>query len=474
MSAAIAFALPLSLSTVTTTLAATGTTAAAADSITPVRWVLDFGSAAAGDADRPEVAAASSDDIASRATAGRIDLATDRVFPSRALNRGYGLVDVNVGGRLPLASQLRWHLSAALARTRSQQQARFPVPSPQDEFAGSARLGLDARTGILGLRDRVRVSANAGTTTEQSRDYANSWRFNLAGLAATRSNRRALEFRVDHELDPSTRYTLSYRGEDNSLIHAPRHPADPDSGLGDALSALGLWDQYRYRAEDWVLNNPEGLSPEQAVLQLHRSYRLGPDSSRIYAHPHGANFAAPTHASGYGYGIPGLFVTSGDEEYWRFEQDDRQQLRLDINRKLGSRGIAELGVMETGHHFEAYENTLPSERIPVWDAYSYDPSSMAAYANLRTQLGALDISAGLRVDRLYSGLLHRAFPESLGARPEIADSMLPVPALDQFSPRVTLAMPVGTGTSFRVGRAVFYELHDLHDVYHGSAGRSWG
>jgi outer membrane receptor protein involved in Fe transport len=83
----------------------------------------------------------------------------------------------------------------------------------------------------------------------------------------------------------------------------------------------------------------------------------------------------------------------------------------------------------------------------------------------RADFEDLVVRAGLRFDFLDSKAKVRAFPESLGATPRVADSMLTADAKYRLSPRLGLSYPITERIKFRFSYGHFFKNPSLSDLY---------
>jgi outer membrane receptor protein involved in Fe transport len=123
------------------------------------------------------------------------------------------------------------------------------------------------------------------------------------------------------------------------------------------------------------------------------------------------------------------------------------------------------GLDITQYSLSIYENSLPWDMNPFWDAYNYKPLVVAGYVQDRADFEDLVVRAGIRLDYLDSKAKVRAFPESLGSQPQIADSMLKVPAKYRLAPRLGLSYPITERIKFRFSYGHFYKNPSFSDLY---------
>jgi len=270
-----------------------------------------------------------------------------------------------------------------------------------------------------------------------------------------------------------------------SLIRSKRNyeaEAADTTGFWGAMRKLGIWDRYFFRGEDWVfdwekyrdyeLANPDKFdtsktphSMQDAVLKLYRSYWLASDSTMMYAHAGEHNFTQAYTLIDYPYGVAGLFVTEGDERTWHYRATNDYYGKLDFTKTVSKVHEIKTGVDVTQYSISVYENSLPWDPNPFWDAFNYKPIVASAYVQDKADFEDLVVRAGLRFDYLDSKARVRAYPESLGSKPEIADSMLPVSAKFRLSPRLGLSYPITERIKFRFSYGHFFKNPSFNDLY---------
>ena len=201
------------------------------------------------------------------------------------------------------------------------------------------------------------------------------------------------------------------------------------------------------------------------MLQLYRSYWLDADGNKVYAHPGNKNFASTYAMIDNPWGVDGLFVTEGDNRTWHYRATDQVLGKLDLTHTVSKIHEIKTGIDVTQYSLSVYENSLPWDMNPFWDAYNYKPLVAAVYVQDRADFEDLVVRAGIRFDYLDSKAKVRAFPESLGARNDIADSLLAVPAKYRLAPRLGLSYPITERIKFRFSYGHFYKNPSFSDLY---------
>ena len=402
-------------------------------------------------------------------TTGHLAYTTDDFFPaSTGYNFGYNRLTFSLGGPTPLWNRLRYFLSTEYFKTDDDAGVRYKVDSPRGEYAIEGKVTLQMPKEFFLTREGLKFTVDAYHSNYQWQSWGNAYKYDMASLYANRVRSYKANFTINHLLSPNTVYEAKIGTFSTSLMRTERNfdaeQADT-TGFWGALRKSGIWDRYFFRAEDWVFNNPEGLSKKDAVLQLYRSYWLSPSGDTVYAHPGKKNFASAYELINNPWGVAGLFVTEGDNRTWHFRATDQVLGKLDLTHTVSKIHEIKTGFDITSYSLSMYDNSLPWDMNPFWDAYNYKPLVVAAYVQDRADFEDLVVRAGIRLDYLDSKASVRAFPESLGAREVIADSMLVVPAKYRLAPRLGLSYPITERIKFRFSYGHFYKNPEFSDLY---------
>lgn len=303
----------------------------------------------------------------------------------------------------------------------------------------------------------------------QWQTWSNTYKYYLQAMYANRVRSYKSNITLNHMLSPTTVYEAKFGIFQTSLIRTVRNfdaEAADTTGFWGFLRKTGIWDRYFFRAEDWVFNNPEGLSKKEAVLQLYRSYWLAPNGDTVYAHKaQKKNFMQAYALLDYPLGVPGLFVTEGDNRVWHYRATNHALFKFDLTRTISKVHEVKTGVDITQYSVSMYDNSLPWDANPFWDAYNYKPLVAAAYVQDRADFEDLVVRAGIRFDYLDAKAKVRAFPESLGSTPEISDSFLPVPPKFRLSPRLGISYPITERIKFRFSYGHFFKNPVFANLY---------
>jgi outer membrane receptor protein involved in Fe transport len=419
-------------------------------------------------------------------TTGRVGYTTDDVFPaSTGYNYGYNRLTFSLGGPTPVWNRLRYFLSTEYFRTDDDRNARYKVSSPRGEYAIEGKLTLQMPKEFALTRQGLKFTVDGYHSNYQWQAFSNSYKFSPQSLYANRVRSSKGNLTINHLLSQQTVYEAKVGLFATSLMRTVRNyqaEAADTVGFWGFLRKYGVWDRYWFRGEDWVFNYPKYRDYEitklgetdtinsmrKAVLSLYRSFWLNPNdpnATPVYAHEGNVNFKTAYATTNNAYGVAGLFVGEGDERTWHYRSTDNVLGKIDVTHTVSKIHEIKTGINLTQYTVAVYENSLPWDMNPFWDAYSYKPLVVSAYLQDRADFEDLVVRAGLRLDMLDSKAEVRAFPESLGAQPQISDSMLPVPAKFRLAPRLGLSYPITERIKFRFSYGHFYKNPSFSDLY---------
>ncbi len=401
-------------------------------------------------------------------TSGRLRYLTDEIFPNPDLNFGYNRLTFSLGGPLGW-NRLRYFISTEYFKTDDNRNCLYKVKQPRGEYAAEGKLTLQIPKEFFLTREGLKLTLDGHHSNYQWHNFANSYKFWLRGLYANRVRSYKANLTLNHMLAQDLVYEAKAGMFQTSLIRTVRNyyaEAADTTGFWGFLRKNGIWDRYIFRAEDWVFNNPEGLSPKEAVKQLWRSYWLSPAGETIYAHPDiKKNFTQAYALIDNPYGVAGLFVTEGDNRVWHYRATSSYLFKFDLTKTVSKIHELKTGVDITQYSVSMYDNSLPWDQNPFWDAYNYKPLVAAAYVQDRADFEDLVVRAGVRFDYLDAKARVRAFPESLGSVPSIADSFLPVPPKFRLSPRLGISYPITERVKFRFSYGHFFKNPVFANLY---------
>jgi outer membrane receptor protein involved in Fe transport len=248
------------------------------------------------------------------------------------------------------------------------------------------------------------------------------------------------------------------------------------TGFWGFVRKAGVWEQYFFRGEDWVLGREGDSAKRWAVLNLWQSYWLGapilsPQGETlgfdtVYGYPdQKKNFMTAYATTNNPYGVAGLFVGEGNERTWHYRATNDYLLKFDLTQTISKVHEIKTGVDLTQYSVSMYDNSLPWDQNPFWDAFNYKPLVAAAYVQDRADFEDLVVRAGVRLDLLDSKAEYRAFPESLGSSPSVADSFIPVQLKYRVSPRLGISYPITERIKFRFSYGHFFKNPVFANLY---------
>ncbi|HDR00140.1 MAG TPA: TonB-dependent receptor, partial [candidate division WOR-3 bacterium] len=286
-------------------------------------------------------------------TSGRVRYQGDGFFPTPALNYGYHRVNLSLGGPTPVYSRLRYFVSGEYYRTDDASNVRYNTGlAPRGEYALEGKLTLQLPKEFPLTYEGLKLTADAHHSNYQWRSYSHTYRFHLDGLYANRVTSTKGNLTINHLLSPTTVYEAKVGYFSTGLMRAVRNfkaEADDTTGFWGFMRNSGIFPRFIFRGEDWVFNwekyaahdramgvPEERIAKDQkeAVLNLYRSYWLDRDDNQVYAHPGEHNFRTAYALTQYPYGVPGLFVTEGDNRSWHYRGTDQVLGKFDFTRTI--------------------------------------------------------------------------------------------------------------------------------------------
>ncbi len=416
-----------------------------------------------------------------RKTSGRIRYYTDEVFPNDDLNWGHNRLSASVGG--PVVGKLRYFLSGEYLKSDDEGGNRYHTDAPRGEYAIEGKLTYNFPKSFGLTAEGLKLTLDGHHSMYQWRGFSTTWQYHLDGLYANRVRSYKGNLTLNHMLTPTAVYEAKFGMFMTSLMRSVRNfdaEAADTAGFWGTLRNLGIWDRYFFRGEDWVFNyekyrdylEEQGVDTSRipysqvaATKKLFLSFWLDGEDERVYAYPDGHNFASNYALVDNPYGVAGLFVTEGDNRSWHYRATNHYLGRFDFTKTVNKVHEIKTGLHATQYSISVYENSLPWDPNPFWDAFNYEPLVVAAYVQDKADFEDLVVRAGIRFDYLDSKARVRAFPESLGSQPEVADSLLPVDAKYRLSPRLGLSYPITERIKFRFSYGHFFKNPSFNDLY---------
>jgi outer membrane receptor protein involved in Fe transport len=412
------------------------------------------------------------------ATSAKLRYTTDEMFPGKDLNFGYNLVQATLGGPL-FINPLRYFVSGEYFKVNDSREALYQVKQPRAEYTIEGKVNYNLPKGLIVKDDNLKVILDGHHSDYEWQTYANSWKYHLSGLYANRVRSYKANARLNYLPGGSTLVELAAGIFDTRLLRSPQDylaESEDTLGMSGFLRKNGIWNRMIFKSEQWVFNNPvdsyvtrmnnrdtviRGHMPvDVAVLRLYEAYRMRPDSSKVYDKwlQSYAFYANP-------YGVPGLFVTEGDNRTFHFRSTYTRYAKGSVTLTPNQVHEVKTGFELKWFDLKEYTNSLPWDPNPFYENYNYKPFTAAAYLQDKADFEDLVVRAGVRLDLLNAQTKYRVFPESIGGSPGVRDSMEAVSLKWRVSPRLGLSYPITDRIKFRFSYGHFFRNPDFSDLY---------
>ncbi|MEO0107966.1 MAG: TonB-dependent receptor, partial [candidate division WOR-3 bacterium] len=409
-------------------------------------------------------------------TSSKLKYTTDEMFPGKDLNFGYNLVQWTVGGPLGI-KPLRYFLSTEFFRTDDAREALYQVKQPRAEYTVEGKLNYSFPKGTFLKNDNLKVIVDGHHSNYQWQAYAQSWKYNLEGLYANRVRSYKTNLRVNYLPAPAYLVELATGIFQTALLRSPRdfRAENEDTvGFSGFLRKYGIWNDYKFKSEEWVFNNPADsylvrvngrdsvvhgpMPPNVAILHLYEAYRLRGNETLYDKWRQGyALYDNP-------YGVAGTFVTEGDA-YFHYRQTYNKYFKGSVTITPNATHEVKTGLEIKDYALTEYTNTLPWDPNPFFESYRNTPLTVSGYLQDRADFEDLVVRAGLRLDYLDVKTNVRVFPESIGGSRQIADSVVKVGSKWRVSPRLGLSYPITDRIKFRFSYGHFFRNPDFSEIY---------
>jgi outer membrane receptor protein involved in Fe transport len=414
-------------------------------------------------------------------TSSKLRYTTDEVFPGKDLNFGYNLAQWTLGGPL-FTRPLRYFLSAEWFKTDDSREVLYQVKQPRQEYTVEGKVNYSLPKGTFIKNDNLKVIVDGHHSNYEWHTWANSWKYHLEGIYANRVRSYKANLRLNYLPSSSTLIELAGGVFQTELLRSPRDfqaEKEDNTGLSGSLRDAGVWNRFIFKAEEWVFNNPVDsyvvrnkgrdsviyghMPPDVAILRLYEAYRKGKTAAgtdTVYYDnwsPSYAFYANP-------HGVGGTFVTEG-ESYFHFRSTNNNYFKGSVTLTPSKAHEIKTGVELKSYILREYTNSMPYNLNPFYERYQYDPVTFAAYVQDKADFEDLVVRAGMRFDLLDAKATARAFPESIGGRPEVADSFITVGYKYRVSPRLGLSYPITDRIKFRFSYGHFFRNPDFSDLY---------
>ncbi len=417
-------------------------------------------------------------------TSSKIKYTTDEMFPNDDLNFGYNQVQWTLGGPIPMYNRLRYFISTQYFKTDDSREAQYKLPAPRGEYAAEAKLTYNLPKSFPLTREGLKMTVDGHHSVYQWQAYSHAWKYWQRGLHANRVRSFKANLHLNHMVSPKVVWTLKTGAFNTALLRAPRDfelEAEDTKGFWGTLRKLGIWDRYLFLGEDWVFNNPRGLSVKDALLNLYQGYKPGSMSDTVKFQTKINNKDTTLYLVGYKplgyyaedymmnnpYGVYGLFVSEG-YSYFHYRSTQTKYIKGDISYTPNKIHEFKTGFDLTQYRLQEYTNSMPYDPNPFWESYDAKPLTFATYIQDRADFEDLVIRGGVRFDYLDTKAKHRVFPESIGGSDRIRDSMVPVKKKLRLSPRLGISYPITERIKFRFSYGHFFKNPTFGDVYSSS------
>jgi outer membrane receptor protein involved in Fe transport len=370
---------------------------------------------------------------------GVLRYTSDDFLPSRALDFGYNFYQFSLSGPL-FSKRFRYAISGELMHTEDASPTKYKLQKPRDEYTGDIKLTYKL--------PKSKFSLSYYTACYQWQAWANSWKYWLDHYAAVRSFGDQLAVNFNTVLKENMILDLKAGYHYYDRLQTVRDKEYEKRDKSHILEKLGLWDLYRFKSEDYVFKNPDGLSPESAVFKLWKDKD--------------AKWTEYNVSDNNPWGVP-LFYCYGDYRLWHYRQSKTYDFKGDftyIYKKIHE--------IKTGYEAKFYslwllENSLPWSSNPFWDAYKKYPWTFAYYLQDRADFGDLVVRAGLRLDMLNPASRYRKYGED--GRNVLDTTTTQAKIKYKISPRLGISFPVTEKMKFRFSYGHFFQTPTFTNLY---------
>ncbi len=383
---------------------------------------------------------------------GNFRYLTDEVFSgSRALNFGYNLYDIALGGPLPMIPRLRYFLSGELTLTDAYREARHRIPSERIDYRAQARLSYlfpnaKGKVSLSGFNSRLQMVV---WTTDPENPPQLKY-FDQRPINRIKNTVGSATF--NYMLTPKTLMSLKL-----GVTYYQRFYGNRDYEWEEDNDRKWYQD-YRAKGEHLIeylldddLREERGLTIREVLIDSMIPYHdryLYSGADALRANP---------------YGIEYLFITAGDYRYWLLRQNYDYQARFDITHSIGKVHELKSGVDYTRYDIKEMYNNLPWVTNPFWDYYHRKPDKFAAYIQDKLDFEGIITRLGLRFDYFNPKSFTFEVPNDL-----MDSTILEAEKSYKFSPRLGFSLPVTDRMKFRFNYGHYFQLAGLDDIYGGT------
>ncbi len=390
-------------------------------------------------------------------TQTRIRYTTDAMFPRKDYNYGYNNVQWTIGGPIPLYDRLRYFISSQYFKTKASSEALYYVPSPRYEYAVEGKLTFNVPKSFPLTQQGLKLTVDGHHSNYQWQGYSQDWKYFLKGIFANRVRSYKANFHLNHMITDKVVWTLKTGYFSTALLRDPRNfdrEAADTSGISGFLRRTGIWENFIFMGEDWVFNNPESLDTKTALLNMYRAPNI------IYYNNNDLRMAMLNPYGTY----EGIFYTSSPT-YFHYRTTQSKFVKGDISWTPNKTHEVKTGIDLTQYTLAEHTNQMPDDPNPFWEYFKVHPVTFAAFIQDRADFEDLVIRGGLRFDYLDAKVKKRLYPESIGGREEIRDSLVPVKVKMRISPRLGISFPLTERIKFRFSYGHFFKNPTFGDLF---------
>ncbi len=376
---------------------------------------------------------------------GALRYTTDAIFPTTALNYGYKYWQGHISGPLPGIKKSGYFISGELFTRDYLYTNRDRLPSKRDEGRIEGKLTFRFPSGKINLA--------AFLSSEQWNSFSMSWRYWLDHYRSNRMDFRRLNLLFNMMIGSGViNFKLGYFYNGRIIGIRDKEAEENLQGIWGILDKAGIWHRFKFKAEDFVLHN-DTLPPDTAVKNL---YKL-------------EIFTEPWYGTNNPWGVFGLYIGEGDYRLWHFRASETYIAKGDYTLNIGKVHEFKTGFDFNKYTLMLYENSLPWDPNPFWDAYKLHPVRFAAYVQDRADFEGLVLRGGFRLDMLDPAAYKRVYPESLFRNDTVRATIK-----YKISPRFGMAFPVTDRVKFRFFYGHFFQdpgFSYLYESLHADVSR---
>ncbi len=356
----------------------------------------------------------------------------------KAANFGYDRVQGHIGGRL--VKGLYYFVAGDYYNTEDYAAHRYKVPRPNEQ------IGIEGKLTLKKIKGFPKITVGGNLTAEQWKWYSETWRYWLDHYVARKQYGRRLQTNFNWLLGTNTVIELKAGYFYQDVTVGPVDWDDMEADSNNIWRKLGIWKPYIMKGEKYVLHN-DTLPPDSAVRYMY----LMPEEDAFKQASYGINNP---------YGVYGMYVGEGDYRLFHFRSSATYTIKGDLTYNYKKTHEFKTGFETKFFDLKLYENSLPWDPQPFWDAYNYHPMQLAYYVQDRADFEGLILRIGLRFDYLDSDAYKRMFPDSLFR----TDTVKAKPKF-QISPRLGIAFPITDRIKFRFSYGHFFQTPGFTYLY---------